>query len=134
MRTVLIISVVTFLIACCLPAMEFTGKPQGNDVLWGGNVLGVGWSGIFAGVIGWYANLFWVLALVLGFIGKPKFAAAAGLAAIVIGSTTFTLFGKVLPGDEGDVTHITLVRLLPGCYVWLASLAVLPFGVFFGGK
>ena len=31
-----------------------------------------------------------------------------------------------LPADEGGVTKMAIVRLLPGCYVWFASLAVLP--------
>ena len=31
-----------------------------------------------------------------------------------------------LPGDEGNVTKTTVVKLLPGCYLWLASLVLLP--------
>jgi len=98
------------------------------------NLLAVGWSGIFAGVVGWYANPFWVLGLVLGFMGKPKLAAAAGWLAVAIGFTTSSVIGKTLPADEGDVTHMTLVRILPGCYVWLASLGTLALGLFFRGK
>lgn len=98
------------------------------------NVLGVGWSGIFAGVFGWYANPVAVLALGAGFFGKPKWAAIARLVALLIGCTTFNMFGRDLPADEGGVNQMMLSRTLAGCYVWLASLAVLPVLVFFKGK
>ena len=127
---VLALSVVLFAVACCLPALEFN---QGNtkDVQWGANILAVGWSGIFAGVLGWYANPFWILGLSMGFVGKPKLAAICGAIAFAIGCTTFSLFGQILPADEGNVNHMTLARTLPGCYVWLASLAALPLIVLF---
>jgi hypothetical protein len=131
MKIILITSMALFVVACCLPALEFS-KSQGlKDVLVGANVLAVGWSGIFAGVFGWYANPVWSLGLVMGFIGKPKFAAIAGIVALVIGCTTFALFGESLPADEGGVNHMTLTRTLTGCYVWMASLATLPLVVFF---
>ncbi len=118
--------IVLFVVACCLPALEFSKGQGGKDVLWGGNVLAVGWSGIFAGVVGWYANPIWVAGLVLVLLGRPKLAAVAGLLALTIGCTTFTLFGKDLPADEGGVNHMALTRTLAGCYVWMASLASLP--------
>ena len=130
---ILIASLVLFAVACCLPALEFT-KNGNKDAMVGINVLGVGWSGIFEGVFGWYANPIAVLSIALGFFGKPKLAAIAGLVALLTGCTTFTLFGRDLPADEGGVTHMMLTRTLPGCYVWLASLAVLPLLAFFKGK
>lgn len=130
---ILIASVVLFVIACSLPALEFA-KNGNKDVMVGISVLGVGWSGIFEGIIAWYANLIAVLALGLGFLGKPKWAAIVGLVALLIGCTTFSMFGRDLPADEGGVTHMMLTRTLAGCYVWLASLAVLPLLVFFKGK
>lgn len=122
---------VLFAIACCLPALEFSRSAGGTDTQWGANILAVGWSGIFAGVTAWYANPVWLLALVLAWFRKPTLAAVAGLVPIGIAATTFSLFGQVLPADEGNVNHMTLIRLLPGCYVWMASLAVLPLVVFF---
>jgi len=127
---VLALSIALFAAACLLPALEFQ-QSHGTDVQWGANILAVGWSGIFAGVLAWYANPFWVLGLVLGLRGKPKPAAIAGLVALAIGCSTFTLFGKVLPADEGNVNHMTLVRTLAGCYCWLASLATLPLVAIF---
>jgi hypothetical protein len=131
MKIVLIVSAVLFTIACCLPALEFTKTQNARDVLSGINVLAVGWSGIFAGVIGWYANPVWFAGLLLAFVGKPRIGAIVGLAALAIGCTTFTLFGKSLPADEGGVNQMALTRTLAGCYVWLASLAALPLVLFF---
>jgi hypothetical protein len=131
MKIILTISVALFVVACCLPALEFSKSQGVKDLLLGGQVLGVGWSGIFAGVFGWYANPFWVLGLVMGFLGKPKWAAIAGIVALAIGCTTFTLFGKSLPADEGGTNQMTLTRTLIGCYVWLASLATLPLVMLF---
>ncbi len=121
MKIVPIASASIFLVACCLPALEFN-KENASDVLSGASVLGVGWSGIFAGVFGWYANPIWLLGVVMAFLNKPKLAAIAAIVAFAVGCTTFTMFGRVLPADEGNVTHMTLVRLLPGAYLWLASL------------
>lgn len=121
MRIVPIASAAVFLLACCLPALEFS-KERTPDVLSGFNVLAVGWSGIFAGVVAWYANPIWLFALAMAFINRPKLAAGASLLALLIGCTTFSLFGKVLPADEGGVTHMTLQKLLPGAYVWLIGL------------
>ena len=134
MKMILIASAVLFAVACALPALEFSKGQGAKDVLVGINVLAVGWSGIFAGVIGWYANPFWALGLLLGFFGKPKWAAIAGLIALAIGCSTFTLFGKDLPADEGGVNHMTLARMLAGCYVWLVSLATLPLVALIKGE
>jgi hypothetical protein len=38
--------------------------------------------------------------------------------------------GRELPGDEGNVTRTAVIRVLPGCYLWMASMAVLPLLVF----
>jgi hypothetical protein len=122
----LLISPVLFLVACCIPALEFSNTQGGPDVMWGGNILAVGWSGIFAGVFGWYANPFWLLGLVLGFVHQRWVAVGAGVLSAAIASTTFLMFGQVLPADEGNVNHMTLIRLLPGFYVWMASLAAVP--------
>lgn len=131
MKIVLLASVILFALACCLPAIQFN-KPQGaNDIMAGASVLGTGWSGIFAGVFAWYANPVWFLSLMMGFFGKPKMAAIAGIVALAIGCTTFSLFGKPLPADEGGVNQMTLAKTFVGCYVWLASLAVLPVLLFF---
>ena len=134
MRILLIVSLLLFVVACCIPSMEFTGKPEGNTIMTGATVLANGWAGLFSGVFGWYANPLWLLGLILAFIGKPKLGAASAVLAIAIACTTFSTFGKSIGTDEAGQNYIKLVRLLPGCYVWLASLAVVPVCLFFKGK
>jgi hypothetical protein len=133
-RLPLLLSPMLFAIACCLPALEFHKSEGGTDLMWGANILVVGWSGIFADVMAWYANPFWIAALVLGWFRKPLLAAPLSLIAIWIAYSTFSLLGRVLPADEGNVNHMTLIRVLPGFYFWMASLAVLPIVVFFPGR
>ena len=85
-----------FAIACCLPALEFRSSTGTNDVMRGARALVVGWSGIFAGVMGWSANPFWLLGLVLLSVRKPKLAALAGVVAVAIASSTFSAVGREL--------------------------------------
>jgi len=131
MRVPYLASLLLFVIACCIPALEFKNSSRPNDLMWGANALAVGWSGIFAGVMAWYANPFWVVGLFLGFIRKPLPAAIAGVLSLLIAFTVFKDIGRELPGDEGGVTRTTIIRLLPGCYLWMASQAMLVLGVFF---
>jgi len=131
MRRVVLVSLVLFAIACCLPALEFKHSNGPNDAMWGAGALLMGCLGIFAGIGAWYANPFCFIGMVLGFFRKGVLAAIAGIIAIAIAANTFSVLGRVLPADEGDVNHMTVVRLLPGCYVWMASLVVLPLAALF---
>ncbi len=115
-------SVVLFIAACCLPCLEWQKAGQPNDIMFGGRALLLGWSGLFSGVYGWLANPFWVLALFFALIRKPTITSVLGAIALAIALTTFGVVGKELPGDEGGVTKTTIVRILPGCYVWLISM------------
>jgi len=130
MTILLLISLVLFTAACCLPALEFRNSDKPNDIMFGLRALAVGWSGIFAGVFAWYANPCWFLSLVLGFFRRPIAAGMLGILALLLAVTTFSVLGRELPGDEGNVTRTTVIRLLPGCYLWIASMAVLPLAVF----
>jgi len=122
-----LVSVLLFVAACCLPALEFrsveTGAP---DVMFGARALVVGWSGIFAAVMGWYANPFWLVGVIFAAFKKPMFSAMAGIIALAISCSVFFDLGRELPADEGNVTHTRIARVLPVCYVWMASMAALP--------
>ncbi|MGJ5820021.1 hypothetical protein [Paludibaculum fermentans] len=130
MKSALLVSLVLYGAACCLPALALrkTGSP--DDIMLGLRALAVGWSGIFAGVLGWYANPVWLLGLVLGALRKPTAAAIAGVLAVAIACTVFSDLGRELPGDEGNITKTAILRVLPGFYVWLASFLVLPVAAF----
>jgi hypothetical protein len=130
MTILLLVSLLLFAVACCLPALEFSNSGKPNDIMYGLRALVVGWSGIFAGVFAWYANPCWFLSLLLGFFRRPIAAGMLGVSAIVLATFTFGVVGRELPGDEGNVTRTTVIRLLPGCYLWMASMAVLPLAAF----
>jgi hypothetical protein len=70
MKRGLVVSLALFAKACCLPALEFRISNGPNDVMWGARALVVGWSGIFAGVMAWYANPMWLLGLLLWALRK----------------------------------------------------------------
>jgi hypothetical protein len=127
----LLASVALFVLACAMPALEFKNSNGSTDVMLGLRALVVGWSGLFAAVMAWYANPFWLLGLILAYLRKPMFAMVAGVMAIAIAATVFSVVGRELPGDEGNVTKTTIIKLLPGCYVWLASLVLLPITALF---
>ena len=69
-----------FVFACCLPALTF--KP--DDVAFGLRILVVGWSGVFAGVLAWYANPLWVLGLVFGALRKRIPAVLCGILSLPV--------------------------------------------------
>jgi hypothetical protein len=96
-----------------------------RDVMLGLRALAIGWSGIFAGIVAWYANPLWLLGVGLSLWKKPTAGIVLGVIAMAIGYTTFSLVGRELPGDEGNVTKMTVVRILPGFYVWMGSLGLL---------
>ncbi|MFO0983624.1 MAG: hypothetical protein U1E76_18165 [Planctomycetota bacterium] len=131
MKILLIASLVLFVIACSLPVLELKQSNGTRDVMLGLRALAVGWSGVFAGVLAWYANPVWLIGVIMGGLRKPIAVAVSGIVALAIASTTFSLIGRELPADEGNVTKMTVIRILPGCYVWLASIAVLPLAALF---
>ncbi|MBI2684740.1 MAG: hypothetical protein HYX27_00375 [Acidobacteria bacterium] len=130
MKNPLYISVGLFLAACCLPALEWKQK-DGMDVMLGLRALAVGWSGIFAGVLAWYANPIWGIGLFFGALRKRAPAIVIGFLAILIALTLFNDLDRELPADEGNVNKTSIQRLLPGAYVWLLSLAAAPIGAAF---
>jgi len=123
---VVLIPVILYLVACAIPALEWSNSAKPNDVMLGLRAFAVGWSGILAGVLAWYANPFWLLGIILAAFRKPMWTLAPGLIAIAISATIFSDIGRELPGDEGGVTKTAIIKLLPGCYVWMASLVTLP--------
>ena len=123
---ILFTSIALFLVACAMPALEFENNQKERDIMFGLRALVVGWSGVFAAVVSWYANPFYVLGAVLAYFRYPVAAILMGLISFAIAVTVFTVIGRVMPGDEGNVTKTAIIKLLPGCYVWITSLGLLP--------
>jgi hypothetical protein len=120
------ISPTIFLVACCLPAILWTGKSPGElDVMLGLRALAVGWSGIFAGILAWFANPFFLAGVIALFMRKPTLAIVFAVIAIGISCTTFSIVGVEYPADEGNVNKTTVLKLLPGFYVWMTSMVSL---------
>lgn len=125
------ISLLLYLAACCSPALLFTTltrdslTPVAHETMWGFQVLLKGYLGIVQGIIGWYANPLWLAALLV-FPKRPKAALAVGLASLVIALTTFLAIGKDLAVWASDPYHQHLSAPLPGCFLWMASLAAVP--------
>lgn len=123
-------SALLFLVACALPVLEFRRNAAGVEVWSGFEVFLMGWLGALLGQFAWYANPFAVLAAgLLCFRLRVPAAVLAGLA-ILVGLSTFTLFGATVPADEGGVGKLYLQSLREGTWVWFGSLAVLLIGTF----
>jgi len=122
----LLVPLILYILACCYPALEWSNSQKPNDIMLGLRALALGWSGIFAGVFAWYANPLWFVSLILAGFRKPMWALTPSLIAIAISFTVYQDIGRELPGDEGNVTKTAIIKLLPGCYVWFASLISLP--------
>ena len=126
------ISLLLYLAACCSPALLFTTvtrdslTPVAHDTMWGFRVLLQGYLGILPGIIAWYANPLWLAALLLARFKRLKAAFAVGLASLVIALTTFLAIGKDLAVWASDQYHQHLSAPLPGCFLWMASLAAVP--------
>src|SRR5262249_11095543 len=109
MIILLAVSLFLFVLACCLPALEFRNSDKPNDTMLGLRALVVGWSGIFAGVYAWYANPFWLASMTLLFFRRSIPATILAAIAVALAATTFGVVGRELPGDEGNVTRTTVI-------------------------
>ena len=124
----LVVPLGLFVLACCLPALQMA---KDNEVNFGIHTLAFGWLGLFAGVMGWYANPLWAIGVLFSAFRKRIPAVLFGVLAIPVALTVFGDIGRQLPGDEGNVTKTAIVRLLPGAWLWFASLVSLPIAALF---
>ena len=60
------------------------------------------------------------------FLKRVKAALAVSLISLAIAFTSFLAIGKDLEVWKSDVYHQVIGGLLPGCFLWMASLAVVP--------
>lgn len=134
MKILILLSVIAYVVACCLPALQWRDENKPVDIMLGLRALAVGWSGIFGGLVSWYANPLWLLALCLAFFRKPWPGAIAGIVGLLIALTVFTVVGKEFPADEGGVTKTRIVAVLPGAYVWFVSIGLSILAAVLSGK
>jgi hypothetical protein len=126
------ISLVSYLVACCVPALELTTTspenliPVAHAKMWGFQLLLRGFMGVFTGTIGWFANPLWAVALLLVFFKRLKAALFVSLLSVAIALSSITVIGRDLAVWESDPYHQRVSALLPGFFVWIASLALVP--------
>ena len=117
-RVVLVGIGVCWLVSLALPAIRVAGGPLLN----GADILARGWQGAGAGVYAWYSNPLFLLALLLGSLGRLRSAGVLSGGAFLLGLTTLAM--GPLAAESGIA--IPAVSLQIGFYLWLgAQLALL---------
>jgi hypothetical protein len=93
----------------------------------GGDILPIGWLGLFLGNIAWYANCFFFIALILACI-RPVPSILTVLFALIgfmIGLHAWSFYH--MPADEGGGSCYLVDHLGIGYYVWEMSFIFLAF-------
>jgi hypothetical protein len=123
----ILLSLIFFVVSLSLPALNFA---DGNRID-GFTALVLGWLAILSistmgpGVIGWYANLFLVHALVGLARAKARRFAISSLVAASTGAVialSSVLLKRVMVNEGGTLADVTSMGI--GFYVWLGSFAV----------
>ncbi|WP_386780325.1 hypothetical protein [Luteolibacter ambystomatis] len=117
-------TLVVFGVACALPAYYL----KNGDRWSGGQVLLMGWMGLFLGQLGWFANLLYFPALITLLCRCWKTTVILAGVAFLIGLHSFALALQEIPLDEGGVNKTTVTAIGAAPVVWLASFVVLGGG------
>lgn len=116
-------SVALFAVSLALPALRQVGLGIGDDR--GYVVMATGWAGLLIGQVGWFANALWAAGLIYFARGRWKAAAVTAGLAVLVAADTFILYRTGFPSDSG---RVHAAEILPGFWVWWASLWVLAVG------
>ena len=121
--TVVLVSLLLYVLACALPAMVF------DKETWRGiEVLLIGWQGVFLGQFAWFANLFWFLSLIVTFLRWWIVSLAVTAATTLIAFDAFSFVGTKVPLDEAFVNTMIFQSYRIGFYFWLASILTVGIG------
>lgn len=121
-------SLVLFLAACYLPALEFRRNEAGREIWSGGQCLAIGWLGLLAVQFAWLANAWLLLAAVFLLQRRRRDCIISVVLALVFSMHVWVLFNGSVPGDEANVSKLFLTRLREGTYLWQASMVVMLVG------
>jgi hypothetical protein len=112
-RWLVVVGIALWVGSLFLPAIEGSGFPtlSGLDVLWQG---ASGWRN---GVLAWYANPVLGAAILACWIGRYRFALAAGTLGLALGLSSFTA-GAIAENAGRSVPPFGFAI---GFYVWLAA-------------
>lgn len=96
-------------------------------------ILFLGWIGIFDGVFGWFANIFYAVAIILFLSGKKRFAFAISILGALVALDSFriryTYHGDASGTPFQSAYDITAYGV--GFYFWLSAMCLLPIGIYF---
>ena len=113
-----------FVLSLFFSALEFDGGGNADNIMTGGEVLALGWLGLFIGQLAWFANIPWFISLFGVIFRIPLLAAIPALLALLIAAETPALFFMKVPRDEGGTHYMALTAIGPAAYIWAAALAV----------
>jgi membrane-bound ClpP family serine protease len=123
-------SLVLFVTACCIPALEFQRNDTDREIWSGGQALVLGLLGLLMGCLAWLANPLLLIAMTLLFMRYNIPAAVCATLALLISFNTWLVFSLPMPGDEGGASTMKLLKIREGTYVWMLSMAVVLIGAF----
>jgi hypothetical protein len=128
-RKAVIASVVLFAVSCALPALVVYNTRSRETVSMSGHyLLSNGWAGPLWYIWGWFANplLLWSLPLLAK--GRYRGAFRVGVAAVLVGLTTFAWYATSTPAYGGGSRSSSFELCYPtiGFFCWMGSLVVIP--------
>lgn len=117
----LLLSLALFVAANAMPALAMKDSSQGPVSMYGLELLLFGWYSLKFPQVAWLANVFLLLGWVFTLARMRWLAQPLAVLALGAALTTFLLS----PQDtfSNINTRTTFVGFLPGCFVWLASVA-----------
>lgn len=115
------ISVALYVACLGLPAY-YSGSTHDSAISLG--LLMIGFLGPFFGHYSWFANLFYLFALI--FFGKPKLSALLGVLALILG-LSFLFHSQISFGEGGPVR---IIGYGYGYYLWIMAIGLIPIGQF----
>lgn len=117
------ISIALFLACLFFPAF-YTTEGVEEAIAWNSLlVLIFGWLGVFIGIFYWYANIFYLFALIK--IKDLHMSSSLGFVAFGLG-LLFLTQEEILANESGDMTSITGYGW--GYILWIASLGIFWIG------
>lgn len=130
---IIVLSLALFALACVTPALEFQSyqmvqnkKVMGEMITWFGWVcLYKGLMAIFIGQFAQFANIFYVVALLMLQEKSYLTAAMCSLFALLSGLHTLSLNKMNVYNDDAGVIKLTFLHPTIGFYLWMASFLVL---------
>ncbi|MDX2106874.1 MAG: hypothetical protein SFY67_10775 [Candidatus Melainabacteria bacterium] len=130
---VVLASIALFALACITPCLDFQSfqivqdkKVMGEPITWfGWDCLYKGLMAIFIGQFAQFANIFYVVALLMLQEKSYLTAAMCSLFALLSGLQTFSLGKMNVYNDDAGVVKLTFLHPNIGFYLWMASFLVL---------